>query len=103
MAITAKIHKHLPSSLGALLAIAKLKFTREQIEQAIADKSITTFSDASDVKKLARSLGLLLSKQQQKAKIKLKPKRERIAQAFELLARLGVTVDDLIEETRSQK
>ena len=97
-----KHSKQLPSGLSALLEIVSLKFTREQIEKAIEDKAINTFSDAGDIRSLAKKLGLLATnkdKKAAKAKAKAKPKRERIADAFEFLAKLGLTVDDLVEET----
>lgn len=99
--VTAKLHKQLPSSLRALTAIVDLKLSRAQIEKAIEDKTITTFAQASDIKRLAKHLGLIHPKE--KAAVKAAPKRERIARAFELLAKLGVTVDDLIEETGGKK
>lgn len=106
IAIAPKIHKQLPSALNALVAIVNLKLSRAQIEKAIEDKTITTFTQANDVRRLAKQLGLVHPKNKaaiNKATIKATPKRERIARAFELLAKLGVTVDDLIEETGGRK
>lgn len=96
-----RFHKQLPSSIRALVAIVDLKLSHAQIEKAIKDKTITIFTQANDIKKLAKQLGLIHTKD--KPTIKAKPKRERIAQAFELLAKLGVTLDDLIEETGGKK
>ena len=100
IAIASKIQRSLPSALNALVTIADLKLSRAQIEKAIADKTISTFTQANDIKRLAKQLGLIHPKD--KPTIKAKPKRERIAQAFELLAKLGVTLDDLLEETEGK-
>lgn len=101
MAIAPKVKASLPSSLGALVIMVDLKLSHAQIEKAIQDKNITTFTQANDIKKLAKELGLIDAKG--KTAIKAKPKRERIAKAFELLAKLGVTLDDLIEETGGKR
>ena len=101
-ALTPKIHKQLPSSLGALMQIIAFKFTRAQLEKAIDDKLLNTFSGASDVRNLAQKLGLVIKEVQVKTKPK-ESKRERIAKAFEILAKLDLTLDDLIEETGGKK
>lgn len=100
-AMPSKVQRSLPSSLGALVIIVDLKLSRTQIEKAIEDKSISTFTQANDIKKLAKQLGLVPTKD--KTAVKAKPKRERIAKAFELLAKLGVTVDDLVAETGGKR
>lgn len=100
IAIPVRAQSVLPSTLNALVTMVDLKLTRAQLEKAIQDKNITTFSQANDIKRLAKQLGLILK---EKATIKAKPKRERIAKAFELLAKLGVTLDDLIEETGAKR
>jgi uncharacterized protein (UPF0218 family) len=69
IAMTAKISKQLPSALNTLLAIVDWKFTREQIEQAIEDKTINTFSDAGHIKKLATKLGLAKAKTKAEAAV----------------------------------
>jgi hypothetical protein len=99
--VSPKILKCLPSSLRALIAIIDFKFSRAQIEKAVEQKTITTFTETSHIRKLAKQLGLL--QPEDKTVTKTKPKRDRIARAFELLAKLGVTLDDLIEETGGRK
>lgn len=101
IAMPVKFHKQLPSALNAILAIASLKFTRQQIEKAIEEKIMTTFSDAGDVRNLAKNLGVI--KKTERLKPSTVPKRERIAQAFEFLAKHQLTLDDLIEETGGGK
>lgn len=105
MAMGIKFQRCLPSSLGALLTIVDLKLSRAQIEKAIDDKAITTFSQAPDIRRLAKQIGLIKAttrKPKNKTKAETVPKRERIAAAFELLAKLGVTLDDLIAETEGR-
>jgi len=96
----------LPQSLRALLALATLKLTSDQFKVAIDGGTITPHSSEADIRHLGRQLGIGTKKKAKRTKTQplpmmpsdTAPKRERIAAAFDLLARLKLTVDDLEKE-----
>ena len=92
----------LPQSLRPLHALAKLQLDATQLRGCINEKILGPHSTENDIKKVAEKFGLAKkkrggSKRQPIPTIPAKtaPKRERIEAAFELLTRLGLSLDDL--------
>jgi hypothetical protein len=90
--------KNLPATVYALLAIASVKFSKEQLEQAMADGMISPGTTEKEIIALARKFKLVKTKAKKKIDaLSLAPKRERIAAVWELMARLKLTIKDLTD------
>lgn len=90
----------LPQSLRALQLLARLKLSAEELEMLLAAEKIGPQTTEAEIRALKKGSRKKKIKKQPLETLPAEnaPKRIRIEAAFALLARLGLTVDDLKKE-----